>query len=458
MLARSLLCSSMSTSYVSYHPEQQQLLPPALQDWLPQGHLAYFISDTVDSLDLRAFHARYGSGGSRNQPLHPAMMVKVLVYAYATGVFSSRKIARKLHEDIAFRVLAADNFPAHRTIRDFRAQHLGEFTELFTQVVRLAREMGLVKLGTIAVDGTKIKANASRHKAMSYARMQTTEAELKAQIAALLHKAAHTDEAEKNEPELDIPAELERRQARLAAIEEAKARLQARQAQTDTQRGRSPGDGRKPRDKDGKPKGGRPYKRDFGTPEPKAQSSFTDPDSRIMKRAGGGFDYQYNAQTAVDETAHISVAAEVVNTSTDVQQLPMVLDAVQAHTGAQPAQALADAGYRSEAVMSQLAKAYPATELVIALGREGKARATTPNPKDANRYPHTVAMAAKFQTEQTQKDYRKRKWIAEPPNGWIKNVLGFRQFSMRGLEKAKAEFKLVCMALNLRRMGAVQAG
>ena len=426
MLARSLLCSSMSTSYVSYHPEQQQLLPPALQDWLPQGHLAYFISDTVDSLDLRAFHARYGSGGSRNQPLHPAMMVKVLVYAYATGVFSSRKIARKLHEDIAFRVLAADNFPAHRTIRDFRAQHLGEFTELFTQVVRLAREMGLVKLGTIAVDGTKIKANASRHKAMSYGRMQG--------------------------------AEIERRQARLAAIEEAKARLQARQAQTDTQRGRSPGDGRKPRDKDGKPKGGRPYKRDFGTPEPKAQSSFTDPDSRIMKRAGGGFDYQYNAQTAVDETAHIIVAAEVVNTSTDVQQLPMVLDAVQAHTGAQPAQALADAGYRSEAVMSQLAKAYPATELVIALGREGKARATTPNPKDANRYPHTVAMAAKFQTEQTQKDYRKRKWIAEPPNGWIKNVLGFRQFSMRGLEKAKAEFKLVCMALNLRRMGAVQAG
>jgi hypothetical protein len=140
------------------------------------------------------------------------MMVKVLVYAYATGVFSSRKIARKLHEDIAFRVLAADNFPAHRTIRDFRAQHLGEFTELFTQVVRLAREMGLVKLGTIAVDGTKLKANASRHKAMSYARMQTTEAELQAQIAALLHKAAHTDDAEKNEPELDIPAELERSQ------------------------------------------------------------------------------------------------------------------------------------------------------------------------------------------------------------------------------------------------------
>jgi transposase/IS5 family transposase len=445
----------MSTSYVPYHPEQQQLLPPALQDWLPQGHLAYFISDTVDSLNLAAFHARYAVGGSRNQPLHPAMMVKVLVYAYATGVFSSRKIARRLHEDIAFRVLAADNFPAHRTIRDFRAQHLAEFTELFTQVVRLAREMGLVKLGTIAVDGTKVKANASRNKAMSYARMQTAEVELKEQIEGLLQKATRTDDAEKNEPDLDIPAELERRQARLAAITAAKARLEARQAQADTARGRSQDDGRKPRDKDGRPKAGRPYQRDFGVPEPKAQSSFTDPDSRIMKRAGGGFDYSYNAQTAVDETAHIIVAAEVVNTSTDVQQLPMVLDAVQAHTGAQPAQVLADAGYRSEAVMAKLAKGYPDTELVIALGREGKARAA---PKDVKRYPHTVAMAAKFQTEQTQKDYRKRKWIAEPPNGWIKNVLGFRQFSMRGLEKVKAEFKLVCMALNLRRMGAMQAG
>lgn len=443
----------MSTSYIAYHPEQQQLLPSALQDWLPQGHLAYFISDTVDSLNLSAFHARYAEGGSRNQPFHPAMMVKVLVYAYATGVFSSRKIARKLHEDVAFRVLGADNFPAHRTIREFRALHLSEFTELFTQVVRLAREMGLVKLGTIAVDGTKIKANASRHKAMSYGRMQTTEIELKAQIAALVQKAKNTDEAEKNEPELDIPAEIERRQARLVAIEAAKTRLEERQRQADTQRARTPDDERKPKDRDGNPKGGRPYQRDFGVPAPKAQDSFTDPESRIMKRAGGGFDYSYNAQTAVDETAHIIVAAEVVNTSSDVQQLPMVLAAVNAHAGKDAQQVLADAGYRSEAVMAELAKTQPDTELVIALGREGKVQA---KPRDAQRYPHTVAMAAKFQTEQGKSDYRKRKWIAEPPNGWIKSVLGFRQFSMRGLQKAQAEFKLVCMALNLRRMGAMQ--
>ncbi|HSO44132.1 MAG TPA: IS1182 family transposase [Rhodoferax sp.] len=443
----------MSTSYIAYHPEQLQLLPSALQDWLPQGHLAYFISDTVDSLNLSAFHARYAEGGPRNQPFHPAMMIKVLVYAYATGVFSSRKIARKLHEDVAFRVLGADNFPAHRTIRDFRALHLSEFTELFTQVVRLAREMGLVKLGTIAVDGTKIKANASRHKAMSYGRMQTTEIELKAQIAALVQKAKNTDDAEKNERELDIPAEIERRQARLVAIAAAKARLEERQRQADTQRARTPGDERKPKDRDGKPKGGKPYQRDFGVPAPKAQDSFTDPESRIMKRAGGGFDYSYNAQTAVDETAHIIVAAEVVNTSSDVQQLPMVLAAVKAHTGKAAQQVLADAGYRSEAVMAELARTQPDTELVIALGREGKVQA---KPRDAQRYPHTVAMAAKFQTEQGKSDYRKRKWIAEPPNGWIKSVLGFRQFSMRGLQKAQAEFMLVCMALNLRRMGAMQ--
>ena len=230
--------------------------------------------------------------------------------------------------------------------------------------------------------------------------------------------------------------------------------MEERQRQSDAQRGRTPDDERKPKDKDGKPKGGKPYQRDFGVPPPKAQDSFTDPQSRIMKRAGGGFDYSYNAQTAVDETAHIIVAAEVVNTSSDVQQLPMVLKAVTQNTGASVVQVLADAGYRSESVMAELAISNPDTELVIALGREGKVLA---KPRDAQRYPHTVAMAAKFETEQGKKDYRKRKWIAEPPNGWIKSVLGFRQFSMRGLQKTKAEFKLVCMALNLRRMATMQA-
>jgi transposase len=439
----------MPASYLPYLPDQDFLLPHSMREWLPEGHLAYFINDTVDSLDLGAFHARYAKDGPRNQPFHPAMMVKVLIYGYATGVFSSRKLARKLHEDVAFRVLAAGNFPAHRTLSDFRAFHLKELSELFVQVVHLAREMGLVKLGTIAVDGTKIKANASRHKAMSYERMLKAEAELKAQIKALLDRAKAADEAEKNEPELDLPAELARRQDRLQEIAAAKARLESRQRDADIQRGRDQDDDRKPRGKDGKPKGGR-YKREFGVPEDKAQENFTDPDSRVMKRAGGGFDYSYNAQTAVDQRAHIIVAAELTNMAADSGELPGMLEAVRANLNADASCVLADAGYRNEAVFEQL-KDHP-TELVVALGREGKQQVGI----DASQYPCTVAMAAKLQTDEGQRAYRKRKWIAEPPNGWIKNVLGFRQFSIRGLHRVQAEFKLVCLALNLRRMCALR--
>jgi transposase len=429
----------MAANYLPYEPQQMLLLPEAIQDWLPEGHLAHFISDTVDTLDLRAFHARYDKDGPRNQPFHPAMMVKVLVYGYATGVFSSRKIARKLHEDVAFRVLAAGNFPAHRTIRDFRAFHLKELSDLFVQVVRLAREMGLVKLGTIAVDGTKVKANASRHKAMSYGHMRKAEAELKAQIEALMKRAQQADEAEKNEPELDIPAEIARREQRLAAIEEARRRLEQRQREAELERGRAP---------DEPPRGGR-YKRAFGVPEDKAQDNFTDPDSRIMKRAGGGFDASYNAQTAVDEQAHIIVAAELTNCGSDAGELPVMLQAVEDNLGALPEQVLADTGYKAEAVFEGLADS--GCELVVAVGREGK----DPLRFDPVRSPHTAAMAAKLQTEQGKAAYRRRKWIAEPPNGWIKNVLGFRQFSLRGLHRVRAEWKLVCMALNLRRMATM---
>lgn len=439
----------MTASYLPYDPEQMFLLPPALQEWLPDGHLAHFIGDTVDTLDLSAFHARYAKGGPRNQPFHPAMMVKVLLYGYATGVFSSRKIARKLHEDVAFRVLAAGNFPAHRTIRDFRALHLKELAELFVQVVRLAREIGLVKLGTIAVDGTKVKANASRHKAMSYERMLQSERELRSQIEALLARARAADEAEKNEPEVDIPAEIERREARLAAIAAARERLEQRQREADLDRGRTSSDENKPRGKDGKLKGGR-YKRDFGTPKDTAQENFTDPDSRIMKRAGGGFDASYNAQTAVDDTAHIIVAAELTNNASDAGELPTMLEAVQTNLEALPQQALADTGYKAEAVFEKLAECD--CDVVVALGREGKAQLAI----DPERMPHTAAMAAKLQTEAGRKAYARRKWLAEPPNGWIKHVLGFRQFSLRGLQQVRAEWKLVCLALNLRRMATMR--
>jgi transposase len=441
----------MAATYLPYEPLQMLLLPEAIQDWLPDGHLAHFISDTVDALDLGAFHGRYAKDGPRNQPFHPAMMVKVLVYGYATGVFSSRKIARKLHEDVAFRMLAAGNFPAHRTLRDFRAIHLEELSALFVQVVRLAGEMGLVKLGTIAVDGTKVKANASRHKAMSYDHMRKAERELKSQVEALLARAKAADEAERNEPEVDIPAEIARREARLAAIAQARARLEQRQRDADQARGRSPDDEKKPRDKDGKPKGGR-YLREFGVPKDTAQENFTDPDSRIMKRAGGGFDASYNAQTAVDETAHIIVAADLTNSASDAGQLPTMIEAVRANVGRLPEQVLADTGYHGEQVFAALAET--GSDVVVALGREGKQQMRF----DPGRSPHLAAMARKLNTATGKAAYRKRKWIAEPPNGWIKNVLGFRQFSVRGLARVRAEWRLVCMALNLRRMAAMRAG
>ncbi|XVJ70791.1 MAG: IS1182 family transposase [Rhizobacter sp.] len=462
----------MPSSYLPYAPEQQLLLPHALQEWLPQGHLAHYINDTIDTLDLSAFFKRYQGGGSRNQPFHPAMMVKVLVYGYATGVFSSRKIANKLHEDVAFRVLAADNFPKHRTLSDFRALHLEELAALFVQVVKLAGECGLVKLGTIAVDGTKLRAKASKHKAMSYERMQAREIELKAQIDALLRRAAQTDMAEVDEPELDVPAELARRQERLAAIEAAKQRLQARQQEADKQRGRKPeghdsskdtsqdsdDDGQGPqgfkgsagtRNTANKPnKRGPAFKRAFGVPEPKAQDNFTDSDSRIMKTSAG-FEQCFNAQTAVDAAAQIIVAAELTNCAADTAELPVMLEAVRSNTGRALEVLLADAGYRSEAVLQQLSD--KKTEVIVALGREGKQQAQI----DQDKHPHTAAMAAKLQTRQGQDKYRRRKAIVEPPNAWIKQVLGFRQFSFRGIEKVRCEFKLICAALNLRRMASM---
>lgn len=436
----------MPTSYLPYTPGQSLLLPPSVDEWLPQGHLAYFISDTVEQLDLSAFHARYATGGPRNQPFHPVMMVKVLLYGYATGVFSSRKLARKLHEDVAFRVLGAGNFPAHRTLCDFRALHLKELAALFVQVVKLARECGLVKLGTIAVDGTKVKANASRHKAMSYKRMLESEAALKAQIDALLERARQTDAAEQDEAEHDLPAEIARREARLSVIRAAKARLEARQREADIARGRSEGDGRQPRHPDGTPRRGPKYKREFGIPADDDQEGFTDPDARIMKHAGGGFEQSYNAQTAVDAGRQIIVAAELTDNAADSSQLPGMIASVQHNLGTLPLQILADAGYRSEAVLGKLADS--PCDLIVALGREGREDAAI----DAGRYPHTAAMAAKLHTDTGKSAYRRRKAIVEAPNGWIKAILGFRQFSFRGIEKARAEWKLVCMALNLRRM------
>jgi transposase len=237
----------MPTSFLPYEPKQDFLLPPSLAEWLPENHLVYFVSEIIDRLDLQIFYARYEGDGRRNQPYDPAMLVKVLVYGYATGVFSSRKMARKLFEDIAFRLLGAGNFPSHRTICDFRLRHLPELKELFVQVAVLARELGMVKLGTIALDGTKIKANASKHKAMSYGRMKEQEQKLKQEIEAFLERARIIDAEEDaclgmEQADEQLPMELRRREERLAKIEAAKARLEARQADADRERGRHPDD------------------------------------------------------------------------------------------------------------------------------------------------------------------------------------------------------------------------
>ena len=272
----------MSTVFRPYAPEQSLLLPPDVREWLPEGHLAHHISDLVDGLDLTAFYAPYEGDGRRNAPYEPRMLVKVLIYAYATGVFSSRKIAKKLEEDVAFRVLAAGNFPQHRTICEFRRRHLADFKRLFVEVVGLARELGLAGLGKLSIDGTKVRANASKRKAMSYGRMQEEERRLVGEIEALLRSADATDVAEdvrlgREVRGDELPAELRRREDRLAAIRAAKARLEAAQRAADDARGRQPGQTRNP-------KGGRPYKRAYGEPD----ENYVD--SRVMLSVRGEAD------------------------------------------------------------------------------------------------------------------------------------------------------------------------
>ena len=258
----------MPTRFRAYQPDQILLMPPKVRDWVPEGHLAQQVSDVVDSLDLSAFYAPYEGDGRRNAPYSPTMMVKVLIYGYATGVFSSRGIARKLEEDVAFRMLAAGNFPKHRTICEFRHRHLSDFRAMFLEVVRVSREMGLVRFGTLSIDGTKVRANASKRKAMSYDRMLQEEARLEEEIAGLLSAATQTDEEEdrrfgKGDRGDELPEELRRREQRLLAIREAKERLEAAQRRADDDRGRTPGSGRS--------SGGRkPYKRSYGEPDAKA--------------------------------------------------------------------------------------------------------------------------------------------------------------------------------------------
>ena len=437
----------MGTRFRPYQPKQLLMLPPDLGEWVPEGHLAHRVSELVDGLELGAFYRPYEEDGRRNSPYEPRMMVKVLIYAYATGVFSSRKIAKKLEEDVAFRMLAAGNFPQHRTLCEFRRRHLKDFKRLFVQVVVLAREMGMVGLGRLGIDGTKVRANASRRKAMSYGRMREREKQLKAEIDEMLKKARREDREEDSRYGEDrrgdeLPQELRRREDRLAAIEAAKQRLEAAQREADDERGREPGQKRNP-------KGGRPYKRAYGEVEEKAQSNFTDPESRIMKTSTEGFQQCYNAQVAVDGEQQIIVATEVTAQASDQGQMMGLLEEVEESLEERPKQVLADAGYCNEADLQALEAR--GVDGYVALGREGK-QAVEVNP---GKYPARSRMRQKLASLAGQVEYRRRKWIAEAPHGWIKEGLGFRRFSLRGLQSVQGEWDLVCLALNIKRMSAL---
>lgn len=418
----------MGTSFRAYNPEQTLLLPPSLNDWLPADHLAHFINETVDELELDGFYDKYEEDGRRNQPFEPRMMLKVLVYGYSTGTFSSRKLAKKLEEDVAFRYLAANNFPHHRTICDFRKQHLELFEDLFVQIVQIAQRVGLVKLGTVAIDGTKIKANASKHKAMSYKRMKEEQKKLKSEIEEIKREiSARTKRAENEDEEEDrqygkdkrgdeLPAELQRREDRLRKIREARKELEERvKAEKDKK------------------------------PEDKAQINFTDSESRIMKTKDG-FDQCYNVQSAVDAEAHIVVAVAVSQSSSDTESLIPMVDAVKENTGKHAKKTLADAGYRSEKNFQGLAD----RELyaLVSLGREGK-----PEPNISNEdLKLTAEMQRRLKSKKGKELYKKRKAIAEVPFSWLKAGMGFRKFSVRGVAKVVGESFLAFLALNIKRL------
>ena len=357
----------MPTTFRPYQPDQGLLLAPDMRDWLAEGHLAHHVSDLVDGLDLTAFYAPYEGDGRRKSPYEPRMMVKVMIYGYATGVFSSRGLARKLEEDVAFRVLAAGNFPSHRTICEFRRRHLADFKALFVEVVRLARETGVANFGKLSIDGTKVRANASKRKAMSYGRMLEEERRLESEIEALLSRARETDAAEdarfgEAHRGDELPEELRRREDRLAAIRAARARLEARQREADEARGREPGSKRNR-------KGGRPYKREYGEPDEKAQDNFTDPESRIMKTSSEGFQQCYNAQVAVEGEKQLIVATEVSSNASDQGRLVPLVDEVEATHGERPETVLADAGYCNEDDLEALEAR--GVDGYVALGREG---------------------------------------------------------------------------------------
>jgi transposase len=431
--------------FYPYEPDQGLLLPPSLRDWMPPGHLAHFISDTVDQLDLEALYARYQEreDGRGQLAYEPRLMLKLLIYGYAVGIFSSRKLARALEDLVPLRYLAAGNRPSHRTLARFREQHIGEFQQLFVQVVRIAQAAGLVRMGTLACDGTKVKANASKHKAMSYGRMRESEQRLKREIERITELAQQIDRAEDQElgPDFrgdELPEELQRRETRLAKIQEAMRKLEAAQAEQDAAEGR------------GQSRPGA-LQRANGTPADKKQINFTDPQSRLMKTASGGFEQCYNAQLAVDDQQLMIVATAVADNAADQPQLQPLEQQAESNTGQRAGRLLADAGYKSEANFAALAQR--GIDAYISLGRGEQ----LPGEQRSNGGRWTRKMKHKLQSRRGRLRFKARKAIVEPAVGWIKQVIGFRAFSMRGLRKAAGEWSLVCAAVDLRRMAVLLA-
>ena len=427
----------------SENPDQGFLLPPSPRDWLPQGHLAWFIQDAVAALDIDKLVDAYRVCGKGELPYPPKVMLQLLIYAYSTGTFSSRKIAAQLEDSIAFRVLAEGHTPSYRTICRFRETHLDEFRRLFVQVVEVAREAKLVKMGTIAIDGSKVKANASKHKAMSYERMQSEEKRLSEEIKKLTQAAKSQDEIDDDTfgPDCrgdELPQEIHRREARRETIRKGIKTLEERKAK----------EAKAKAEAEVKAADDQPAAPVETKPEPKDQTNFTDADSRIMRMPTKAFDQSYNTQVAVDDTKQIVVAAAVTQCANDNGQLLPVLNEAFENTKLTPKNVLADAGYKNESDFAEL-KAMR-IDAYIAVGREGK-DATPPK----NEQPLTAAMREKLKTDNGRQRYRRRKHIVEPVFGWVKRVLGFRAFSLRGLRKVAGEWQLVCMALNLRRMATM---
>lgn len=418
-----------SKTFRPYDQDSLLLMPPSLRDWVDPDGLAAFLSDLVDELDLAPFLAAHDEPRGM-PPYHPRMMLKVLLYGYATGVRSSRRIEERLGSDVNFMFLAGLARPDHKTIAEFRRRHLAIFRRLFLDVLALCGQAGMVKLGRVAIDGTKLKANASRHKAMSYGRMAEREAALETEVQAILDEAEATDQAEDaahgDARGDELPAELRRRETRLAKIRAAKAALEA-----------------DARDRSGDPD---------AVPEPKAQRNFTDPDSRIMLSKPDGFIYGYNAQAAVDEDHQVIVATTLSVEATDVGALPALVDQIETNTGRWPERLLADAGYASDDNLAALEAR--GIDAYVATRRDKHGAPTPPAPDEPipDGLSRPQQMARKLTTEEGRAEYRRRKAIVEPVFGQIKEARGFRRFLLRGRLKAEGEWHLACAVHNLGKL------